>query len=96
MRSGELMRGLHLSLLLPLGGAVGCAHLEPAPSCQRFVSCIQARDALDGTSTDVERFEAGGACWTSEEGAEQCATACEEGLSYLRAHEVGLPEECLP
>lgn len=84
------MRFAPLLLLVACGGEV-----EPTPECVAYVQCLQARDVARGRSTDMERFEAGGACWGSHEAAEFCSGGCERGLVWLREAEAGaLPQEC--
>lgn len=65
-------------------------------ACAAFVTCQAARDAADGTTTDVARFTAGGDCWGSPAGAELCDHACDNGLAFLRERYPALPAECAP
>ncbi len=91
-------RGPLLALLLAAATQVGaCASGEvQSGDCATYVLCLAARDQAMGTSTDVARFQADGACWGSIPGAEACDHACRRGLDWLRSHESGLPSACTP
>ena len=71
-----------------------CGPVEQTESCQAFVTCVEARDAVRSTTTNVDRFAAGGACWGGEEGAHLCDTACSRGMEWIRASYTDLPAEC--
>lgn len=76
--------------------AVACNDApEQSDACGAYISCLQARDARLGITTNADRFEASGACWGgSEEGAHLCDTACSRGLDFLAVHETA--PECQP
>lgn len=78
-------------LLLGCGGPV--AQTE---ACAEYVSCIEARDAALGVSTNLDRFLEGGDCWGGEEGAALCDRACVNGLDWMRSAIDDLPEVCQP
>lgn len=83
--------GLGLLLL------VGCeATVEQAPACARYTECIRALDERSGQPTDLDRFDPGGACWGSEQGAELCEHACERGLRWEAERRDDPPQECRP
>ncbi len=74
-----------------------CASGEAqSEDCAAYVQCLAARDQVLGSTTNVARFQADGACWGSIPGAEACDHACRRGLDWLRSHESGLPEVCKP
>lgn len=88
-----------LTLLLPLtllGAACGSPPVDQTSACAEWVECVAARDAALGTTTDYQRFDVGGACWGSQEGADLCTTSCEQGLTFLRDNYDDVPEGCLP
>ncbi|MEQ1506582.1 MAG: hypothetical protein ABMB14_30415 [Myxococcota bacterium] len=64
--------------------------VDPRPSCARYVACVEARDARDGSTTDVDRFAPDGACWGGEAGADLCDRACTAGLAWLADREPDL------
>jgi hypothetical protein len=74
----------------------GCAsEFGQSPTCATYVACLAARDAAQGTETDVVRFEEGGDCWGGKLGYELCDSACGNGLDFLRQREAAtLPEAC--
>jgi hypothetical protein len=76
---------------------VGCSGAPPpqSASCQAYAACVAARDAARGTTTNVDRFLADGACWGTAEGAAACDGACTRGLVVLRSF-ADAPSECLP
>jgi len=82
-------------LVFAVSGCLG-GPVTPAPTCVAYVACIQALDAQASTTTNLDRFVAGGACWTNGEIAELCATGCERGLARLRERSAALPEACAP
>lgn len=73
----------------------GCDGVPQTQSCERYVACIRTLDASRGHETDLERFDAGGACWGSEEGALLCDRACTRGLEYQK-QQPDAPAECGP
>lgn len=85
--------GAMLLITFALGA---CSSEGPAQTeaCEAYVSCLQARDARLGVQTNADRFEAGGACWGSEDGAHLCDTACSRGLEFLASHDPA--PECQP
>jgi hypothetical protein len=85
----RLMAGAGLVLSGCLGGP-----MEQTAGCAAYVACLRATDAAAHTSTNVARFEPGGACWVNVPTGEVCATGCERGLAWLRARSAGLPAEC--
>jgi hypothetical protein len=66
------------------------------PACARYVTCLEARDARDGTETDVVRFEPDGDCWNVRAGADLCDRACTAGLAWLADREPDLAAACSP
>lgn len=70
--------------------------VDQSPSCAQYVACLAARDARDGTATDVVRFSPAGDCWGTPRGGELCATACEAGLVFLHDHDATDLVECAP
>ena len=74
----------------------GCAEVEPSASCEEYVACIRSQDAVSGVETDLARFEEGGACWDSPQGAGLCDRACTNGLEWMRDEVLDLSEECGP
>lgn len=68
--------------------------VEQAPSCTRYVECVEELDEEEGVQTDLERFVPGGNCWNSDVGAELCATACERGLLLIQERREDAPEAC--
>lgn len=85
----------HLLMAFLAAFFAGCDGVEQARSCQRYVACIRALDASLGRETDLERFDAGGACWGSEEGALLCERACTRGIEWYST-QPGAPAECQP
>ena len=73
---------------------LACAEVAQTPACASFVACVAARDAEQGATTDVLRFEPSGACWGSPAGADLCDRSCENGLAWLRDTEPNPPEAC--
>jgi hypothetical protein len=72
---------------------VGCTDAQPpSDSCRAFAACVAARDTARGTSTNVDRFLADGACWGTAEGASSCDGACTRGLEVLRSFPDALAE----
>lgn len=90
---GEMKLGL--VMMVALSGCWG-QPVSQAPVCQAWVACVQARDALAGETTNLDRFVEGGFCWNNSELAEGCTTACERALGRLRQREASLPTECQP
>lgn len=80
-----------MSILLLL---LACAEVTQTPACERYVACLDARDAARGTTTDMLRFEAAGDCWGTPAGADLCDRACANGLTWLLESETDLPEVC--
>jgi hypothetical protein len=64
-----------------------CGRAEQGPNCSAFVECVQQLDALRGATTDVARFEPGGACWKGDKGAEVCERSCARGLPRLESQQ---------
>jgi hypothetical protein len=82
---------------LPFLLLVACGQrVVQTEACADWVACVQARDAAQGQSTNLERFEADGACWGGDEGAALCDRGCLAGLDWLRGEVDDLPTECLP
>ena len=61
----------------------GCAEVEQSASCEEYVACIRAQDAVSGVETDLERFEADGDCWGNPEGAALCDRATRSTSRFL-------------
>lgn len=86
---------LLLAALCFLGVAsFGCANVVQSDACKAYVSCLAARDASLGISTDVKRFAVGGGCWGSPEGATLCTNACTNGMAWLKKAYDNLPAAC--
>lgn len=86
-----------LNRLLLAAASFACAPpLEPTPACVSYVACQQARDAQLGITTDMVRFQPGGACWDNPEISELCDRGCGSGITWLRAAEPSLPAACAP
>ena len=73
---------------------VGCAESNQTPTCAQYVACVRALDAQEDVTTNAKRFEPGGACWGSPEGAELCDRACKGGLAYQQSIAPDGPEVC--
>jgi hypothetical protein len=84
-----------LGLLLASSPLAACGRLAQAPECAAYVDCVKARDARLLTTTDVERFEASGACWNNGDLATGCQKACTRGRAWLGSLS-GAPKECAP
>jgi len=84
-------------LLVAILGMPGCrSPVDQSAACADYVACIQARDAEQGVSTNLDRYLAGGDCWGNAEIGDLCDRSCENGLDWLRSAEATLPEACLP
>lgn len=70
--------------------------VEQTATCSQWVSCIDARDAELGVTTDNDRFLAGGPCWGNPEIGDLCDKACIAGLDQMQATYTDLPQECQP
>ncbi len=70
--------------------------VEQRAACASFVTCVSARDARDGTSTDVLRYTPSGDCWGGDAIADLCERSCQAGLSFLAEREPDLGEACAP
>ena len=86
---------LCLSALLFLGG---CAvDTSQTDSCAKYVECLEARDAVLGITTNIDRFKANGVCWGGiTAGQELCDRSCEAGLKYLQERDATAPEAFQP
>ena len=62
-----------------MGGAV-----SQSPACAAYVECIQAQDAAQSRTTNLDRFIGGGSCWVNSETAELCTSGCERGLEWIK------------
>ncbi|MBX2802615.1 MAG: hypothetical protein KTR31_33355 [Myxococcales bacterium] len=69
--------------------------VDQSQACAEWVSCIDARDAQLGITTDNDRFQLGGDCWGNPEIGELCDKACIAGLDQMRTAYDDLPEACL-
>jgi hypothetical protein len=66
-------------------------------SCAHYVRCMEARDALLGITTNIDRFLPEGTCWGDiTAGQELCDRSCEAGLKYLQDRDPDVPEACQP
>lgn len=83
-------------MTLPLLLLFACADVSQSPACATYVSCVEARDAARGSSTDLLRFQPDGECWGTPAGADLCDRACTNGLAWLQESETDLPEVCTP
>jgi len=86
------MRWVPLTVALVTAGCGG--RVEQSPPCQAFAGCIRAMDAAAGQTTNLDRFDAAGACWVNSDTSLMCTTGCERGLARLRERTLGLPAEC--
>ena len=93
-RVTEMMWRAKVGALVACWFCTGCGSVEQSGACATYVQCLSERDQALGVSTNALRFEAGGACWGSHEGAELCTTACERGLEFIAAAEASAPEVC--
>lgn len=75
--------------------AAACDGVEQADACERYVACVRALDVSLDRVTDLDRFDVGGACWGSEEGALLCERACDRGLEW-QSRQSAAPAECQP
>jgi hypothetical protein len=80
---------------LMLAGCLG-GPVEQTPGCAAYVACMRALDATTASTTNLDRFVPGGACWVNGETGAGCATGCERALDRTRARSTGLPAECAP
>ena len=69
--------------------------VEQSSSCAQWVTCIDARDAELGITTNIDRFIPDGTCWSNPEQADLCDKACSAGLVQLAEVYTDLPGECL-
>lgn len=67
-----------------------CGDAEQGPACKAFVRCVSELDTQRSTSTNVERFQPGGACWNGSKGAAVCENACRRGITLLSEQEPAL------
>ena len=76
----------------------GCWGLpvDQSPECATYVRCIDALDRAAGQTTNLDRYDAQGACWGNPELGRGCTTSCRRGLERLRTREPSLPAECQP
>jgi hypothetical protein len=68
-------------------GVSGCADIEPGRFCNAYVDCVRGFDTERGTTTNVDRFVDGGACWDGQKGADVCEMACKRGIPVLTRQE---------
>jgi hypothetical protein len=93
----RLFAGLIAGALGSLAGASACDEgVGQAAACERYVACIRALDQRRGQITNLDRFEAGGPCWGSQEGATLCERACVRGLQWEAQRDLAAPVECDP
>lgn len=94
-----MRRTKHLAMVAAASamGWMGCSsHVQQSEDCQALVACARAKDRSAGTTTDVSRYEAEGACWENEGIAELCERSCTRGMAFIRSREPSAPSECLP
>jgi hypothetical protein len=86
-----------LSWLVVALSAAGCGEesVPQSTSCAAFVACIEAIDAAESQTTNLDRYVEGGACWDNQQIAGSCATSCERTLERMRTRVAGLPAECM-
>ncbi len=91
MRASRVVAGVLLA-----GGLAGClgGPVTQSPSCATYVACMRALDADAGTTTNLDRFLPGGACWVNSVTGDGCATGCQRGVAWLQARQAPLPAEC--
>ena len=66
-------------------------------SCAHYVRCMEARDAVMGITTNVDRYLPEGVCWGGiTAGQELCHHSCEAGLKFLQERDPDAPEACQP
>jgi hypothetical protein len=85
----------------PLAALVFCVACFDGPvdqsaACAQYVRCIRAVDAANSQTTDLDRYDEGGACWGGEKIGELCTTSCGRALDRMRQREPALPAECAP
>ncbi|MEC7240375.1 MAG: hypothetical protein VXW32_04000 [Myxococcota bacterium] len=78
--------------------------VEQSAACEQWVSCIDARDQLNGVSTNMVRFlpiktDADGEiiegqCWGNPEISDLCDKGCIAGLEKMGELYDDLPQEC--
>jgi len=84
-----------LTAVLLTAGCFGGA-VDQAAECAQYVRCIEAVDALAGQTTNLDRYEIGGACWGNSEIADLCTTSCTRALERIHELVPTLPTECVP
>jgi hypothetical protein len=66
-------------------------------SCVQYIQCMEARDALSGITTNVDRYLPEGSCWGGiEAGRDLCDRSCVAGLKFLQDRDPDAPEACQP
>jgi hypothetical protein len=95
------MKSLWLLAVFVVAVGVGCGGegegpVEMTPDCQAWVACTEARNEARGITSNLDRYQEGGACWANAEIGHLCATSCTRGLEYLRDRFTDLPEVCAP
>jgi hypothetical protein len=91
------MKILWILPILLLG--IGCGDegpVEVTSDCKAWVACTEARNEARGITSNLDRYQEGGACWSNAEIGHLCATSCTHGLEYLRERFTNLPEVCTP
>jgi ABC-type glycerol-3-phosphate transport system substrate-binding protein len=84
-----------LAIIFASLGVVGLAACGPvqSDSCAQYITCQEAIDEADGTSTADSldsAYGATGTCWSSTaEAADACTTACDNALD---AFETAYPD----
>jgi len=73
------------------GGAV-----DQTTECTQYVRCIEAVDTLAGQTSNLDRYEIGGACWGNSEIADLCTTSCTRALARIHELVPAPPTECVP
>ena len=90
------MRIFSLTIALLFVGACE-VDTSQTESCAHYVQCLEARDAILGITTNIDRYKPEGVCWGGiTAGQELCDRSCEAGLKYLQERDPDVPEECQP
>jgi len=84
-----------LTTVLLASGCFGGA-VDQTAACAQYVRCIDAVDTLAGQTTNLDRYEPGGACWGNSEIAELCTTSCARALARIQELAPPPPTECAP
>jgi hypothetical protein len=84
-----------LWLVASTGMACSEASVPQSAACARFVACIEAIDAAQSQTTNLDRYGEGGACWDNQTLGRNCTDSCGRTLERMRERVAALPAECL-